>query len=107
MDVYIHPPLISVPPVDIPTIFPNTQKSLFLSQLTIASAHAHWRRLQAVTSASHSGNVVMQPYQFSLLFTIFWYFLNKIIDVTDRAMESKANVKLGSLINESLIDDVS
>jgi hypothetical protein len=74
---------------------------------TIACAHAHRRRLQAVTSASHSGKVVMQPYQFSLRFTTFLYFLLKIIEVTDRAMKSKANGKLDSLINESLIDDAS
>lgn len=44
------------------------------------------------TSANHSGNVVMQAYRCSSSLSIFFIFINKIREIMDHAMESRANV---------------
>jgi hypothetical protein len=49
----------------------------------------------SVTSASHSGGVVVQSYQCSLFFISFCDFLNKISEIMIPTMKSKANVKIG------------
>jgi hypothetical protein len=45
----------------------------------------------AVTSASHSGSVVMQPYVYAL-FLVIWNFLNTINEIVDLTM--KENFKI-------------
>jgi hypothetical protein len=49
----------------------------------------------SVTSASHSDSVVVQAYQCSLFLLTLCSFLNKISEIMDPTIKSKANVKTG------------
>jgi hypothetical protein len=51
-------------------------------------------------------NLVVQSYQCSLFFIRFRNFLNKISEIMGRTMKIKELLTLGSLTNESLIEDV-
>jgi hypothetical protein len=51
----------------------------------------------SVTSASHSGNVVVQSYQCSPFSIIFLNVLNKISEIMDPTMKIKANANIGSV----------
>jgi hypothetical protein len=65
------------------------------------------RFTSSVTLVSHSSSLVVQSHQYSLFIITFCNFLNKMSEILGPTMKSKAMLKLVSLTNELLINDVS
>jgi hypothetical protein len=80
----------------LPQYVQRTRRSSFLGQWAIANAHALAMFTGSVTSARHSGSVVVQSYQRSLLFVTLCNFLYNIITLVKMwALQWKANAKTG------------
>jgi hypothetical protein len=76
----------------------------FPGRSTTANAREHCR---SVASASPCNSVVVQHYQCRLFFITFCKFLCKISKIMGPTIKAKQMLKLGSLTDESLIDDAS